>query len=177
LEHYLETTMDRPYQDTTAFEVKFFIGTEVEKSPAHGKKTLFVVGLQPVEQIKQIASENNIEHIYLGANMSFDGVNLELWKSIAKYLLDSGFWVTLDYKLEYHNVVLEYRFNEHNRFISMISVPLPHIEQLNYNACIKLDDSTFQYSNPGVWVHSVHDLKDRNCFTDWSKYNEDTVIS
>jgi hypothetical protein len=169
--------MNRPYQDTTVFEVKYFAGTEVEKSPAHGKKTLFVVGLQTAEQIKEIAVKNSAEHIYLGANMSFNGANLELWKSIAKELLDNGFWVTLDYKLEYHSLVLEYGFNEHNRFISMISVPLPHIDQLNYNACIKLDDSTFDYSNPGVWVHTVHKLKNRNCFTEWSKYREDTVIS
>ena len=169
--------MHRTYHDPATFEVNFFIGIEVEKSPAYGKKTLFVVGLQPVEQIKKIAIKNNAEHIYLGANMSFNGSNLELWKSVAKELLDSGLWVTLDYKLEYHNLVLEYGFNEHNRFISMISVSLPHINQLNYNACIKLDDSTFDYSNPGVWVHTVHELKNRNCFTEWSKYREDTVIS
>lgn len=173
----MDINMERIYQESSAVEVEFFIGTEVEKSPAYGKKTLFVVGLQKANEIKIFAKENNIEHIYLGANMSFDGTNALTWQAIAKDLLDSGLWVTLDYKLEYHSLVLEYGLNEYNRFISMISLPLPYIDQLNYNACIKLDDKTFDYSNPGVWVHSIHSLKSRENFTDWSKYKDDTVIN
>ena len=43
-----EVLMDREgHTDDT----KFFIGTEVEHSPAHGQRTLFVVGLQPKEEI------------------------------------------------------------------------------------------------------------------------------
>lgn len=169
--------MERPYQENTSHEVNFFIGTEVEKSPAYGKKTLFVVGLQNANTIKNLANDNSITHIYLGANMSFDGSNVLTWQAVAKELLNSGFWVTLDYKLEHHSLVLEYGLNEHNRFISMISIPLPRIDQLNYNACLKLDDKTFEYSNPGVWTHSVHSLKNRENFTDWSKYKDDTVIT
>ena len=32
-------------------DTKFFIGTEVEKSPAYGQRTLFVIGYQPLEEI------------------------------------------------------------------------------------------------------------------------------
>ena len=42
--------MDRPGFDN---QVKFFYGTEVEHTPAFGKATLFVVGLQPVEEISK----------------------------------------------------------------------------------------------------------------------------
>lgn len=169
--------MERIYQEPSTDEVNFFIGTEVEKSPAYGKKTLFVVGLQNFNQIKNFANENNITHIYLGANMSFNGTNISSWNAIARELLINGFWVTLDYKLEYHELVLAYGLNEYSRFISMISIPLPKINQLNYNACIKLDDKTFEYSNPGVWVHSIHDLKNRNNFTDWTKYKDDAIVN
>jgi hypothetical protein len=72
--------------------------------------------------------------------------------------------------------VLEYGFCEHNNFIPMISVKLPYIQQLGYNAIIKLDDKDFKASNPGVWCHSVHDLQNRTVFTDWSKYTKDEVI-
>lgn len=169
--------MERDYQQEVSTDVSFFIGTEVEKSPAYGKKTLFVVGLQNVKDIKHFAKENSITHIYLGANMSFNGTNALSWSAIAKDLLDNDFWVTLDYKLEHHKLVLDYQLNKYDRFISMISIPLPNLEKLNYNACIKIDDTTFRYSNPGVWVHTLHELKQREKFTDWSKYKDDTVIT
>jgi hypothetical protein len=38
--------------ETATKTVKFFTGTEVEHTPAYGKKTLFVVGLQPVSEIQ-----------------------------------------------------------------------------------------------------------------------------
>ena len=67
-------------------------------------------------------------------------------------------------------------FNEHQKFISQISVKLPYINQLNYNACIKIDDNDYNYSNPGVWVHTVHYLKKRDVFTDWTEYKKDEKI-
>jgi hypothetical protein len=169
--------MERDYTEQTTEEVSFFIGIEVEKSPAHGKKTLFVVGLQSVPEIKKIAEENEITHIYLGANMSFDGSNASTWCAVAKELLDSNFWVTLDYKLAYYEVVIRCELGNYDRYIDMISIPLPFIKELSYNACIKLDDTTFRYSNPGVWVHHIHSLKTRETFTDWSKYKDDTIIT
>ena len=65
---------------------------------------------------------------------------------------------------------------EYHNFIPMISVKLPYIQQLGYNATIKLDDKDFNASNPGVWCHSLHDLKNRNVFTDWSKYTKDQIL-
>ena len=90
-------------------------------------------------------------------------------------LLDRGYTVTLDYDVRYHEWVLESGYNEKNNFISQISVKLPYIDQLNYNACIKIDDKDFKATNPGVWIHQVHDLQDRNKFTDWSKYENDNI--
>jgi hypothetical protein len=58
----------------------------------------------------------------------------------------------------------------------MISVKLPYLQLLGYNAIIKLDDKDFAATNPGVWCHQLHDLKDRKVFTDWSKYTQDEVI-
>ena len=49
--------------------VNFFTGVEVEHTPAHGLKTLFVVGVQSFEQITEHL--HGCEHIYFGANMSF----------------------------------------------------------------------------------------------------------
>jgi hypothetical protein len=42
--------------------VEFFTGTEVERTPAFGKTTLFVVGLQSIDNIA--AKMAGCEHIY-----------------------------------------------------------------------------------------------------------------
>ena len=58
----------------------------------------------------------------------------------------------------------------------MISVKLPHIRGFNYNATLKIDDTTWGYSNPGVWCHSLHSLKDRSVYTDWKEDKADEPI-
>ena len=45
--------MERKYKDGTKKDITFFIGTEIEKTPAYGLKTLFVVGLQSIENVKE----------------------------------------------------------------------------------------------------------------------------
>ena len=57
-------------------DVSFFIGTEVEHTPAFGKRTLFVVGLQDSQIIQQEAKNNDCEHIYFGANQSFPALEI-----------------------------------------------------------------------------------------------------
>ena len=169
--------MHRPYDkviDNDSSAVNFFIGTEVEHTPQHNKKTLFVVGLQNIEDILLHAKNKGVNHIYLGANMSFEPV--DGYDDMIFPLLKEGYWVTLDFPNTDIEWVLESGYTEHNRFIPMISVPLPYIEQLGYNACLKIDDRDFDSTNPGVWVHRVHELKNRECFTDWSKYTMDEII-
>ena len=58
----------------------------------------------------------------------------------------------------------------------MISVKLPNVNRLNYNACIKIDDKDFRASNPGVWVSYVQEHLKRDKFTDWDKYTSDQPI-
>jgi len=72
--------------------------------------------------------------------------------------------------------LLESGLVENHLFIPMISVKLPYIRQLGYNATLKLDDRDFAATNPGVWCHSLHALQRRSVFTDWSKYTQDEVI-
>jgi len=166
-------------------DTKFFIGTEVEHSPAYGQRTLFVVGLQNPKEILARALNNNCPHIYLGANQSFnpshtskdpDDQSWRDWDFMIMELLKNDIWVTLDYDVKYHEIILDYGFIEYSTFIPMISVKLPFIQQLGYNATIKIDDTGFKESNPGVWAHRVHDLMDRKVFTDWTKYTKDEVI-
>jgi len=163
-------------------EVVFFVGKEVEHSPAFGHRTLFVVGIQNEQVIIELARNTQCTHIYFGANQSFprletnDGDNWQLWESMIVDCLQNGFLCTLDLDVNCVEGLLESPLVEYNNFIPMISVKLPYIQQLGYNATLKLDDKDFRGTNPGVWCHSIHDLKDRSKFTDWSKYTQDEVI-
>lgn len=158
-----------------------FVGTEVEHTPAYGMKTLFVTGVQNSAHIIQIAKEKNCAHVYLGANMSFDVTEntheqWEPWEIMAKDLLKLGLWVTLDIDIKQVEGLLETGLTEYNQFIPMISAKLPYIDLLGYNACLKIDDKDFSASNTGVWVHRVHDLRNKDVYTPWYKYKEDTLI-
>jgi hypothetical protein len=91
--------------------------------------------------------------------------------------LESGAWCTLDIDVTAAEGLHESGLCEYARFIPMISIKLPYIGLFNYNTTIKLDDRDFEATNPGVWCHSLHDLKNRQVFTDWSKYSQDEVIT
>ena len=169
-------------------DVKFFIGTEVEHTPALGLKTLFVVGVQPIADIIMTWSNPNnqtdqpIEHIYFGANMSFpnppvnDFHTWQSWEEMIKSCLATGVLCTLDVDSTCVEGLVESGLTEYSNFIPMISVKLPYMSQLGYNATIKLDDRDFAATNPGVWCHSLHDLQNREVFTPWSRYTKDEVI-
>jgi len=163
--------------------VSFFFGKEVEHTPAHNKNTLFVVGVHSVTDIAlNVSRGNNIEHIYFGANMSFPQCDVNSvdvwypWEQMIIPFLDKGYWCTLDIDSRCVEGLCESGLPEYNNFIPMISVKLPYIELLGYNATIKLDDKDFDATNPGVWCHSLHSLKDRNVFTHWSEYTNDQVL-
>jgi hypothetical protein len=162
--------------------VSFFIGTEVEHSPAFGQRTLFVVGIQDADSIMDTALANACTHIYFGANQSFprldvnDGDGWRPWERMIQDCLQADFLCTLDLDVAQAEGLLESSLVEFHNFIPMISVKLPYIRQFGYNATLKLDDRDFRATNPGVWCHSLHDLQKRSQFTDWSKYTQDEVI-
>ena len=170
--------MNRPEHDNT----KFFVGTEVEHTPAYGKKTLFVIGVQDYHQILEIVNSQHIEHVYFGAHMSFprlsvnDGASWAPWETMIYAVLEHGILCTLDIDISCVEGLLESGLTENHNFIPMISAKLPYINQLGYNATIKLDDKDFKATNPGVWCHSIHTLLNRDNFTDWSKYTKDEPL-
>jgi hypothetical protein len=163
--------------------VSFFIGNEVEHTPAFGLRTLFVVGVQDPQIVLQTFANNNCKHIYFGANQSFpvldknDADGWRDWEWMIQTCLESvPNYCTLDLDVNQTEGLLESALVEFNNFIPMISVKLPYIRQFGYNATLKLDDRDFQATNPGVWCHSLHALQKRSQFTDWSKYTQDEVL-
>jgi hypothetical protein len=171
-------------------QVDFFTGTEVEHTPAFGLKTLFVVGVQDYHKIIEMVTESrthqdtskHIQHVYFGANHSFpnlstnDGAGWALWESMIHNVLDAGILSTLDIDVNCVEGLLESGLTENRHFIPMISVKLPYVQQLGYNATIKLDDKDFDATTPGVWCHRLHNLLDTKAFTSWDAYTKDEIL-
>lgn len=160
-------------------DIVYFTGYEVEHTICYDMFTLFVVGTPPVEEILKKAKKAKVTHIYFGTSQSFNPVTADdyaPWDEVIKGCLKEDYWVSLDFGVEHVQGVTEEGWCEHNRFVPMISVKLPYINQLNYNATLKLDDSTWGATNPGVWTHQLHDLMSKDKFTYWDQYTQDTKL-
>ena len=175
--------MKRDYDSGTAEAITFFTGKEIETTPAYGMDTLFVVGVQDPYRIMEIAGEHYCSHIYFGANQSFDDGgntnNAEYWRpweNMIYVCLESGFWCTLDFDVKDVEGLLESGLTEKRKFIPQISVKIPYLQQLGYNATLKIDDKDFNATNPGVWCHRLNTLLDETKFTNWDQYGKDTII-
>jgi hypothetical protein len=161
--------------------VNFFVGTEVERTPAFGKRTLFVVGVQPVDEIAYHFSKHpdGIEHIFFGANHSFDPQNRldwQRWESMIEYFLGKSYLCSLDIPISAVEEFNDCGLCEHNNFIPQIRVSIPYVKLWNYNTMLKIDDKDFDATNPGVWCHRLHTLMSHDTFTSWREYTKDEII-
>lgn len=184
--------MKRNYITGQSKDITFFTGIEIERTPAYGMKTLFVVGVHEPETILELVTESrsyldeseHIKHIYFGANQSFKTKGIDdtrtwrSWEDMIYVCLDSKYdlWCTLDFDVSETEGLLESGLTEKRRFIPQISVKLPYLQQLGYNATLKIDDKDFAATNPGVWCHNLQDLLGRDRFTDWDQYGKDEII-
>ena len=171
--------MKRSYKQGTVNDAIFFVGTEVEHTPAYGRKTLFVTGIQDIDEISKQYTDNDCEHIFFGANHSFqpiDNQDYDDWESMIEPFLDDEICCTLDIPIAKAEEMLESSLIESDNFIPQLRVPIPYIEQFGYNATLKIDDKDFKATNPGVWTHSLHELMDRSKITPWREYENDDIV-
>ena len=160
-------------------QVDFFNGVEVEKTPAFGRPTLFVVGVQKIDDIA--ARLNGQTHIFFGANHSFnpaadDHLAWQRWEHMISHFLRAGYLCSLDIPVSCVETFNDSGLCEFNNFIPQIRVSIPYVGLWNYNTMIKIDDRDFDATNPGVWCHSLHSLKSRATFTSWDQYSADTPV-
>lgn len=169
--------MKRDYTSGSDEKVTFFIGTEIEHTPAYGLKTLFVVGVQSVEQIA--LNLQGCQHIFFGANHSYNPQTYEehkAWENMITFFLSKDYLCSLDIPINQVEEFHESGLCESDNFIPQIRVPIPYIRLWNYNTMLKIDDKDFKATNPGVWSHSLHTLMDRSKFTDWNQYKNDEIV-
>ena len=174
--------MNRDYQTGKSDNIIYFVGNEVEHTPAYGMKTLFVTGLQPVEDIESYLFKvglKDIRHIFFGANHSYNPSlpdDHEAWEFMIRFFLDQDYLCSLDIPMNQVEEFHEGGLCEYDKFIPQIRVPIPYIRLWNYNTMLKIDDRDFKATNPGVWSHSLHTLMDRTKFTDWEQYSNDRIV-
>jgi hypothetical protein len=171
--------MKRDYSTGVEEDINFFVGTEVEHTPAFGMKTLFVTGVQDSSDIQARALAYKCKHIFFGANHSFNPTDYKehkAWEDMIMLFLKSDYLCSLDIPLNQVEEFNDGGLNEWNNFIPQIRVPIPYIKLWNYNTMLKIDDKDFKATNPGVWSHSLHTLMDRNQFTDWTQYKNDEIV-
>jgi hypothetical protein len=162
-------------------DVKFFTGVEVEKTPAYGKNTLFVVGVQSVDDIAYHLQNytRGIEHIFFGANHSFDprnNLDWQRWEGMVGAFLSRGYLCSLDIPITAVADFNDTGLCEYRNFIPQIRVSVPYTKLWNYNTMLKIDDVDFDATNPGVWTHSLHSLMSRDTFTSWDQYSKDQTV-
>ena len=167
--------------------VDFFVGTEVERTPAFGRRTLFVVGVQPIQNIQDWLDDYHsyedrsyhIEHVFFGANHSFNPQTSEEWRkweSMITYFLERGYLCTLDIPISAVEEFNDGSLCDYRNFIPQIRVSVPYTKLWNYNTMLKIDDKDFDATNPGVWCHSLHSLMSRETFTSWDDYKGDREL-
>lgn len=177
--------MQRDYKDQTDVSgVKAFIGKEIERTHAYGLHTLFLdpSHLSNDEMIILIAETEGIEHVYLNANHYpiEDDLVFARYLDVLLYCESNTKIkaVTIEIqkpdKLEKFLPILD-RFN---KILFNVSIKIPHVESYAHRIAIKIDDSDFKATNPGVWCHLVDDLiyHAEHAFTPWDHYKNDKVI-
>lgn len=169
---------EREYVEGTTAN-RFFVGDEVEHSKFRGARTLFVIGVQPFEEIQENIEKYECSHVYLGANMSFDVNRIKAYVAQMLILTNSGIRVTLDFDhSSYESVICHMQIAgiDPSLVVLMASVKLPNISTFADSLFVKVDDVDFNASNKGVWVWSAKDLMNPEVETTWDKYTTDKVI-
>lgn len=169
--------MKRDYTLGEQDDVQFFTGVEVEHTSAFGMKTLFVTGLQTVDNIA--TNLQGCEHIFFGANHSFNPTTHDEWRSwelMIEFFLTKEYLCSLDIPINLAEEFLETGLNDHNNFIPQIRIPIPYLKLWNYNTMLKIDDNDFKATNPGVWSVPMGTITQRKYFTPWRNYKNDEVL-
>jgi len=169
--------MKRDYTLGEQDNVQFFTGVEVEHTSAFGMKTLFVTGLQTVDNIA--TNLQGCEHIFFGANHSFNPTDHDEWRSwesMIEFFLKKEYLCSLDIPINLAEEFLETGLNDNDNFIPQIRIPIPYLKLWNYNTMLKIDDKNFKATNPGVWSVPMGAITQRKYFTPWRNYKNDEVL-
>jgi len=168
--------MDRDYKTGKSDDVGVFSGLEIEHTPAYGKRTLFLARNDLVlDQILDLAKQSQAEAVYFGANRTFMPHIVTQLTQMMK-LLDKGYWVTIDYPHAIHEEVKKNSVRMDTREVHTVLFSYIPNSEGDDNLCIKVDDTDFNATNPGVWTMSMDHFKQTAGFTSWDEYKKDEPL-
>ena len=152
--------MKRDYNTGVADNAIFFFGKEVEHTPAHGMETLFVTGIQTIDDIEAALASATYEtnHIFFGANHSFNPQDYKehiQWEEMIMFFLQKEYLCSLDIPINQVEEFHESGYCEYNNFIPQIRIPIPYIKLWNYNTMLKLMTKILRQPIP-VYGHTVY---------------------
>ena len=172
-------TLQRTYANSNSMDSNYFVGTEVERTEQYGKLTLFVRGYQPYEAVIAKAREVGAEHVYFGADHSYQGGTQSeqlLWQMLMRNTMAAGYPVTMDIPQSRAYDIVGSTLLDNPLFHLQIYVAMPHIEKYNSRTYIKFDDQQFNSTNSGIWSVPVSTITCHTQFTPWSAYSADRVV-
>lgn len=158
-----------------------FIGKEVESSVAYDMQTLFIVPIYYTNSgINDLIDQNatEVSHVYLNANHTdiMDSVMAGTYDVVLNHIeqIDSIKHVTIEvfsWNSDYLALLTQFP-----KLLFNISIKIPHTNINKSRIAIKIDDTTFKASNPGVWTAKVSELVWSMKFTNWGAYTQDKII-
>lgn len=175
-----EFEMNRTYENMTTNTAKMFVGREVERTPYFGLTTLFVVG-SPQDQVDLIikhADANNCEHIFLGANHSYEPQSIEEaneW-SMAISTLSKKYKISVDVGSNFLHYFRHSKSHLVKNICLQVRLEISDMHEYNNLVMIKIDDSGFKHSNPGIWTTPLTTICSDQNFTAWDAYSQDRIV-
>lgn len=172
--------MNRTYENMVTNTAKMFVGNEVERTPYFGLRTLFVVGSpqDQVEFIIDLAKQNDCEHIFLGANHSYEPATIEEaneW-SMAISKLSKKFKVSIDVGSNFLHYFRRSKAHLVKDVCLQVRLEISDMKEYNNLVMIKIDDSGFRHSNPGIWTLPLTKICVDENFTGWDAYTQDRIV-
>jgi hypothetical protein len=162
--------------------VEYFVGYEIEKTCYHGLKTLFVVGCENMSQrrnnIQALAASNGCQHIFFGANHSFtitDELQLMQFEGCLTSL-SHQFKISLDVGTDMLAKAKHANLHRVPNICLQIRLVVPGAQDFNQLTQVKVDDVTFNSTNPGVWTVPLTSIMVDTAFTGWSEYSNDEIL-
>lgn len=168
--------MNRDYVDgNVSSTITKFIGKEVEFSAAYGLSTLFVLSTEALFVKQFDFARYQVSHVYLNANHS-DPYQID--ESVMYYLQSCEYvrYMTIEVFDKEQFEYIQQHALQFTKILIMWSVAIPNVMSIGNRVTIKLDDSTFNHSNPGVYCMSALEFITNSHETKWNEYTQDAPI-
>ena len=153
--------------------IDHYIESQPLALPSQGQPTLFVVGKPDAAKLMEVLKDTpDCQHIHFGAKSSMpvlqfnDYEGWKLWEDYITYFLDQNYACVLELDVSCVAGLLEGGLVERHNFYPVVTVNIPYVNQLGYNAAVKIEDCDADRGHVRSWTHMLHDLQDRSKFTD-----------